>query len=118
MTDLLLLAEDELFVAMDVAEIAEGVGFAVDGPHESLSATLAAIGSDPGRFRAAILDVRLIDGEVFPAADRLAQAGVPIIFHSGHASGGALVAHYPGATICAKPCQPEAIEAALARVKG
>jgi len=117
MPDLLLLAEDELFVALDVQEIAESAGFAVDGPHESLAATLAAIGSAPERFRAAILDVRLTDGEVFPAADRLREAGVPIIFHSGHASGGELIAHYPGAMICAKPCHPQTIEAALAQVK-
>ena len=118
MADLLLLAEDEIFVALDVQEIAEASGFAVDGPHGSLAATLAAMGSDPGRYRAAILDVRLADGEVFPAADRLRAAGVPIIFHSGHAAGGELTAHYPGATICAKPCQPQAIEAALAQARG
>lgn len=67
----------------------------------------------PGFYLCAILDVRLRDGEVFPAADRLAQAGVPIIFHSGHADRQGLEDRYPGALVCAKPCAPRTLRARL-----
>ncbi len=116
MNNLLLLVEDEVFVALDVQEIAETAGYHVDGPYGSVAATMAAIGADPARYRAAILDVSLIDGDVFPAADRLTAAGIPIIFHSGHASGSELTANYPGSRICAKPCDPAAIQSALASI--
>ncbi len=46
---------------------------------------LAHLDGDKPELACAILDVRLRDGEWFPAAERLREAGVPLIFHSGHA---------------------------------
>ena len=64
-------------------------------------------------FACAILDVRLRDGEVFPAAERLHDAGVPLIFHSGHADERALQSRYPGAAVCGKPCSPTLLRRTL-----
>ncbi|MGK3893868.1 hypothetical protein, partial [Enterococcus faecium] len=76
----------------------EDAGLEVEGPYTSLAEAEAALARlDPHRLLCAILDVRLRDGEVFPAADRLKAAGVPIIFHSGHADQQALQSRYPGA---------------------
>jgi DNA-binding response OmpR family regulator len=111
MTDTVLLVEDELFVAMDVQDIIEGAGFDVDGPYVSVREAVAAVHSHLPT--AAILDVQLKDGEVFPAADLLRDAGVPIIFHSGHADALALRDRYPSAAVCSKPCSPSALVAAI-----
>ena len=57
----------------------------------------------PNGFDAAVLDVRLADGEVYPLADALISAGVPIVFHSGHANESDLSSAYPGARALPKP---------------
>lgn len=107
MSDVVLLVEDELFVALDVQATVEDAGFVVDGPYATLKETLAAIAAGGQRPPAcAILDVRLRDGEVYPAADLLRDAGMPIIFHSGHADQLSLAGRYPGAAFCGKPCSP------------
>ena len=109
-----LLVEDELFVALDVQMTVEDAGLSVDGPYGSLAEALDAMERQPpGFYLCAILDVRLRDGEVFPAADRLAQAGVPIMFHSGHADRQGLEDRYPVALVCAKPCAPRTLRARL-----
>lgn len=97
-----LIMEDEFLVALDLADLAQDLGFAVDGPFATLADGLRAVSTAPPD--AAILDVQLADSEVYPLADRLIALGVPIIFHSGHAEAGALLARYPGAHRAAKPC--------------
>lgn len=117
--DVVMLVEDELFVALDVQMTIEAEGLSVDGPYTSLAEADAAVARlVPGALACAVLDVRLEDGDVFPAADRLAAAGVPIIFHSGHADARELEARYPGASVCAKPCAPSALRAMLRTVVG
>jgi hypothetical protein len=67
---------------------------------------------------AAILDVFTADGEVYPLADRLIEAGVPIVFHSGHVSPDEVKARYPDAQACAKPCPPDRLIAAVQEAVG
>lgn len=111
MTDAVLLVEDEMFVALDIQDIVERAGFVVDGPYATVGEAVGALRR--ARPAYAILDVQLVDGEVFPAADLLREAGVPIIFHSGHADAPSLMARYPGSAVCGKPCAPRAIQDAL-----
>lgn len=108
-----LLVEDELFIALDLQETIEEAGFHVVGPCATVVEAEAAIDTHAGRFAAAVLDVRLADGTVFPAADRLHAAGVPLLFHSGHADDAALRLRYPSATVCPKPSAPDALADAL-----
>ncbi len=55
----------------------------------------------------AILDVYTGDGEVYPLADALAEAGVPIIFHSGHVTAaGRAPALSAGAGPAPSPARP------------
>ena len=83
MAGTVLLVEDELFVALDLQDTIENAGFSVDGPYISVASAMSALGSVLPDC--AILDVRLADGEVYPVAEALAAAGIPFIFHSGHA---------------------------------
>ena len=62
---------------------------------------------------AAVLDVRLRDGDVFPVAERLDRAGVPLIFHSGHLIEDEVVARFPGAMHCPKPTDARTLMKAL-----
>ncbi len=114
MADKVMLVEDELFVALDVQMTIEEAGLSVEGPYTSLAEAEAALSTiDPHALLCAVLDVRLRDGEVFPAADRLKAAGVPIIFHSGHADQQALERRYPGALVCGKPCSPGTLRSSI-----
>lgn len=108
-----MIVEDELFVALAVGDTAEEVGLTVDGPYSTVSEALKAL--EKARPDCAVLDVRLRDGEVYQVADTLHQMGVPIIFHSGHADEGELLAKYPRAVICGKPCSPSLLKRELER---
>lgn len=114
MTKTVMLVEDELLVAFDVQDIIEAAGFAVDGPYVSVAEAVAAVNAHLPAC--AILDVQLSDGEVFPAADLLHAAGVPMIFHSGHADALSLRDRYPHAMVCGKPCSPSKLQATISEL--
>ncbi|APH54415.1 Response regulator receiver domain [Granulibacter bethesdensis] len=105
MAKLVLLAEDELFIALDLQIILEEAGCTIIGPLATLDETLSALDDLKGtKLTAALLDVRLADKDIFPAADWLHQAGVPLLFHSAHADEDILRQRYPEAAIFPKPC--------------
>lgn len=96
-----LIVDDALFVALDLEDAVAEAGYKVVGPCGSVSGTLTLI--ERQLPACAILDIRLVDGDVFPVADRLRDAGVPLIFHSGNADQAELATRYPRARFCAKP---------------
>lgn len=103
----ILIMEDEFIVALDLSDMTQDLGFAVEGPYATVAEGQKAI--ERIRPDAAILDVQLADGEVFPLADLLMRLGVPIIFHSGHADTNSLLSRYPAARSASKPCTAELI---------
>ncbi|ETX16593.1 response regulator [Roseivivax halodurans JCM 10272] len=109
-----LICEDEPIVALDLQFLVEGYGFDVLGPHSTVARALSALERE--RPDAAILDVRLGDGEVFPVAERLQEMGVPLIFHSGHTYDDEIRARFPGAACCQKPIVTSRLEDELRRV--
>lgn len=108
---IVLVVEDEFIVACDLAETVRDEGFALAGPYARSCDALARLDSD--HPDCAILDVQLADGEVYALADALTARGVPILFHSGHALPGELIARYPHARACAKPCPPSELLGSL-----
>ncbi|GGB30076.1 hypothetical protein GCM10011380_19400 [Sphingomonas metalli] len=119
MAETVLLVEDELFIALDLQATIEEAGYCVEGPCMTLEEAQDAIDRHGARgLVAALLDVRLADGTVFPAADRLYAHGVPLIFHSGHADEMELRNRYPQAKICPKPSAPAVLSAAIRRCAG
>lgn len=113
MNNKILLVEDELLTAMDVEDTLREAGWEVDGPFSSVRSTLSYL--EQNVPMCAVLDVRLEDGEVMPAADVLAEAGVPIVFHSGHASHDHLSSRYPHADFCDKPALPQTLAQVVER---
>jgi DNA-binding response OmpR family regulator len=108
---IVLVVEDEFIIALDLSETVRDLGFKVEGPFADKENAFIAI--DHQMPDCAILDVKTADGEVYPLADALVDAGVPIIFHSGHIASEDIAVRYPEALACSKPCPPDRLIAML-----
>lgn len=97
----ILVVEDEAILALDLTFIIESVGGCVAGPMNRLEQAMRY--EDIQRLDAAIIDVDIAGTEVFPLADRLDEANVPIVFHTGRMDVAALKARYPQARVVRKP---------------
>ncbi|MEG3153283.1 response regulator [Sphingomonas sp. RB1R13] len=104
---MILVAEDEPFIALDVALAIEDAGGVVAGPAASVSEALALIDTLP--IVAAILDVNLADGDISPVAERLINAGIPIILQTGIGLPSKLAARFPDLKAVIKPCVAAAL---------
>ncbi len=100
-----LVVEDEFIIALDLSETVRDLGLQVEGPFADQGNAFVAI--DRQLPDCAILDVKTADGEVYPLADALAEAGVPLIFHSAHLTSRDIAERYPHAQAAAKPCPPD-----------
>ena len=76
----ILIAEDEPIVGMDLSDTITEAGYEVEGPHGDLHSAMLAF--QKRKPDLAILDIRLHDTVVFPFAEKLMAEDVPVIFHS------------------------------------
>lgn len=106
------IAEDEPFIAFDLAATIEDAGGVVVGPAASVKEALALLENHP--VDAAILDVNLSDRDVSPVAELLIARGVPIIFHTGLGLPDELSAKFPNLIVHLKPLVPEQLIRQLA----
>jgi len=81
-TPRVLLVEDEALVAIMIQECLAECGFQIVGPVCTASEAVAA--AKNGQFDAAVLDINLGDGLVYPVAEILADRGVPFVFVTGY----------------------------------
>ncbi|GAB5350106.1 response regulator [Alteriqipengyuania sp. 357] len=100
----ILVAEDELIVGMDLCDTITEAGYEVEGPHSDLHSAMLAF--QKRRPDLAILDIRLHDTVVYPFAEKLLAEDVPIIFHSGHLPLDEVADRFPDTPALAKPCPP------------
>lgn len=108
----ILVAEDEGLIAMEMEITLTDEGHEVVGPFLTVKEILAWLDKDE-HVDAAILDVALLDGDVFPAASRLRERGVRIIFQSGHIDESGIAKRFPHARICGKPCEMQQLLSVL-----
>lgn len=108
----LLMAEDEVFIAMMLEDILSDEGY-----HVHAVATLAEglLVAEHGHFAAAILDVNLGRDLVFPLAERLREKEVPFLFASGYGNE-EIPAGFAGYAVLLKPFDAKALLAALSRL--
>lgn len=99
---LVLVVEDEPFIALDVALAVQDAGGKVVGPAATVREALALIATNA--IAAAILDVNLSDGDISPVAELLIDAGIPIILQTGIGLPPELAARYPDIVVHIKPC--------------
>ena len=109
----LLIAEDEVLIAMQLEIELEQHGCEIVATTETLDDTIAAVAD--GGFDAAILDIDLAGEDVFPAARELAQRGIPFVFYSGHASRDDVIQHFPDCQLFPKPTSVRTLLAATGK---
>lgn len=78
----ILVVEDDMMIALHVEEALQSLGCVVIGPVARLDVALG-LASDT-QLDAAILDVTIRGGRVFPVAERLTSRGIPFAFASGY----------------------------------
>ncbi|ANT62924.1 hypothetical protein AYJ57_20820 (plasmid) [Salipiger sp. CCB-MM3] len=106
-----LICEDEAIIALDLKYQVEDMGYRVIGPVATVAAGLEALkGECPD---AAILDVRLREGDVIPLAEELEAMGVGLMFQSGHAIHEEVLDRFPQAQFCNKPLPTGEIDRSL-----
>ncbi len=83
----ILVVEDDPLLAWELQDVLSGHGYQVIGPIGRLSILLPHLEKilPDAAIDAALMDVTIDGGLVFPAADLLAGANVPFAFVSGHA---------------------------------
>jgi CheY-like chemotaxis protein len=106
-----LVAEDELLVAMLIEDLLEDNGCHVIGPFGSLGDALAA--ADAATVDVAVLDVNLRGDKIYPVAERLASRGIPFFLLTGYGQD-AIPAGHPDWQACAKPFKTEELIAMIA----
>ncbi len=100
----ILVVEDEILVALDVAATVEDANGTVIGPAGTVRQAMDLISHN--EVDAAILDVDLADGNVEPVLDRLKSRNVFVIIHTGGGLPARLAARYPGLPVFLKPTSP------------
>lgn len=106
-----LVAEDNLIIALDLVAELEESGACVLGPAARVQDGLALVeGALPD---GAILDVDLLDGPVTPLAEQLLERQVPCVFCTGVGLPETLTARHPGLKVCSKPCLPQRLAECL-----
>lgn len=99
---LVLIAEDEPFIALDLALAIEDVGGTVVGPAATVEEALALI--DGQTVVAAILDVNLGAHDISPVAEILLTLNIPVILQTGVEAPPELAARFPDLIVHIKPC--------------
>jgi DNA-binding response OmpR family regulator len=109
-----LIVEDHFAVADSLRMFLENAGFEVTGMAGTLAAASALV--DGGGFDVAILDIRLGSVSIAPVADRIAAAGVPIVFLTGYSEVDILPEPLRAHPRLSKPCDPGLLAATLRRL--
>jgi two-component sensor histidine kinase/DNA-binding response OmpR family regulator len=102
-----LLVEDEALVAMMIQECLGDFGYQVIGPIST--ATEAAARAKDGNFEAAVLDINLGDGAVYPIAEALTARGVPFVFVTGY-DAESVDARFRGVPVLQKPIERDILQ--------
>jgi DNA-binding NarL/FixJ family response regulator len=107
-----LVAEDEAILGIEIAEALENEGFEVAGPFATCAAAESWLHAH-APIHAAILDSSLRDGPCEKLAHDLTVWGVPFIVHSGHGAPADITAPFSGVPWFVKLVPVEALMRAL-----
>jgi CheY-like chemotaxis protein len=105
-----LLVEDEAMIAMLIEDMLEDLGHELVTVANRLEEAIAAARNEA--IDLAILDLNLGGVLTYPAADVLAERGIPFIFATGYGSGG-LKEAYAGRPALQKPFVQQALGDAI-----
>lgn len=108
-----LIVEDEVLIGMVLEDMLDMLGHRVVANCASMDEAETAVAA--GAFNLAIVDVNIGTDPIFPIADRLIAAGVPLVFATGSSSA-SLPEKYRGFPVLEKPYAFSAVEAVLAAI--
>jgi len=106
-----LVAEDNPFVALDIMKTLREAGAETFGPAMSLARALELATAED--LDCAVLDVKLRDGSVFPAASVLRQRGAGLVFYTAYQDLESLERDWPAAQVLLKPAAPSLLVQAV-----
>lgn len=112
-----LVVEDEALVGMLVQDELEKHGCHVIGPVPDVEDALRMAKDPTVVIDAAVLDVNVAGTPIFPVAEALDAADVPMVFSSGYGEG-SLPEPWSDRPILAKPFDEAELAATLARLIG
>jgi DNA-binding response OmpR family regulator len=108
-----MIVEDDVLLATDLADNMREAGHRVVGPFFSLDAAAEALATHKPDI--VVLDIDLRGQRSFPIADTLACANVPFVWLSG-SSPDIVPARHRGRPFASKPAAPAALLQLIARV--
>jgi len=107
-----LVVEDEVFVALDMAATIEEANGIVIGPVATVRQALDLLEHD--QVDAAILDVNLPDGDIEPIVDTLSDQRTFMVIYTGGGMPEKLASRYPDLPVFHKPTPPSVLTHTLA----
>jgi len=111
----ILVVEDETILAMMIEDALADEGYTVVGPFARLDDALQA--AEREALDAALLDINIVGGMVFPVAEMLARRGVPFFLATGYDNRILGKAH-PDWLVLMKPYRLDDVVARLAVMTG
>lgn len=109
----ILIVEDEYLLADELRAELQEVGATIIGPAANLADATAAIAAED-RIDCAILDANLGGEMVYPAADKLIERDVPVIFTTGYDTS-VIPSRFGRIVKCGKPVNMKRIIEAIER---
>jgi DNA-binding response OmpR family regulator len=110
----ILVVENDPILGLGYEDILIGAGAEVIGPVASVAEAEDIVNEND--ISAALLDIRLDDGEVWPVARLLARKSVPFAFCTGFFDPNGLQATWPGRPVLGKPTNPQRLINTLANM--
>jgi DNA-binding response OmpR family regulator len=97
----ILVVEDDLIQALDLAESLKEAGASVLGPTSNLDEAVRV--AQGGHCRGAILDFRLGARDAMPIAHEFQRCQIPFVIHSGYQCADQVPADWLGCKLVSKP---------------
>ena len=112
----ILVVEDDYLIGITLIEMLEGAGAVGLGPVGWVDEALAYVEHNVAAIDGVVLDINLHGCHSYPIADLLSARGIRFVFATGYDTG-AVEADYRAYPRCQKPCQIEALIAALSEIR-
>jgi DNA-binding NtrC family response regulator len=108
----ILVADDEILIALDVEATLIDAGAEIAGPCTTVAAALAIAKEE--QISAAMLDIRLGRETTEAVAEVLIDRGIPFVFYSGQVLPEGVRAKMPNSTVISKPADQHVLVETLA----